>query len=75
MTKDQLNQLFDKVRSLNPDRQADVSRFVDLIAAQDASGFHLTSEQVAELRRRIAEDDGERIPADEVFQRIRSRRR
>jgi len=55
-----------------PERQADVVHMVELMEQQDSSSLRLTDEQVAEVRRRLADPSQETISAEEVFNRYRS---
>jgi hypothetical protein len=41
---------------------------------QHHSGLRLIDEQAAEVRRRLADPSKERIPAEDVFRRFRSRK-
>jgi hypothetical protein len=74
MTKEQVKQILDRVLTWAPERQADVAELVTLMEAEDQSGLSLTDEQAAEVRRRLANPNSERIPADEVFRRLRASR-
>ena len=56
-----------------PERQADVVHVVEMLEEQYGSELRLTDEQAAEVRRRLAEPSPNRIPAEEVFKRLRSR--
>lgn len=55
------------------ERQADVVHMVELMERQDQSTLRLTDEQAAEVRRRLDNPSPDRIPAQEVFKRLRSR--
>jgi hypothetical protein len=72
MTKAQVKEILDRVLSWPPERQADVARMVELMEKQDSSTLRLTDEQVAEVRRRLADPAQQTIPAEEVFKRFRS---
>lgn len=72
MTKDQVKAILDRVLAWPPERQADVAHVVELMEEQDKSTLQLTDEQVAEVRRRLAEKNPKRIPIDEAFKRFRT---
>lgn len=72
MTKDQLKAVLDRVLTWPPERQADVARMIERMQEQDSQALRLTEEQVAEVRRRLADTGAENVPAEEVFKRIRS---
>ena len=57
MTKDQVKEILDRVLTWPPERQEDAVEILMSIEAQDKSGYRLTDEQLAELRRRQAEKD------------------
>ena len=52
MTKEQVKEVLDRVRTWPPKRQQDAARVLSEMEAQDASPYHLTDEQVEEVRRR-----------------------
>jgi hypothetical protein len=54
MTKDQMKEIFDRVLTWPPERQADIAHVVELMEEQDKSTLRLTDEQLAEVRRRRA---------------------
>lgn len=72
MTKEQVKQLLDRVLDWPPERQADLAEVVTLMEAEDKSGVALSDEQAAEVRRRLAAPAAQRIPAAEVFGRLRA---
>jgi len=72
MTKEQVKKILDRVLTWPPERQADVAHVVEFMEAQDTSALRLTDEQVAEVRRRLANPSPNRIPAEDVFKRLRS---
>jgi hypothetical protein len=57
MTREQVKEILDRVQTWPPERQEDVIEVVKLMEAQDKSGLSLTNEQVAEVQRRLAEDN------------------
>ena len=71
MTKDQVKAVLDRVLTWPAERQADVAHVVELMEEQDKSDLRLTDEQVAEVKRRLADPGRKTIPADEVFKRFR----
>jgi hypothetical protein len=73
MTKEQIREILERVFTWPPERQADVAEVVALMEIQNRSNLRLTDEQVAEVRRRLANLNGDRIPAEEVFRALRSR--
>lgn len=74
MTKEQVKEILDRVLTWPPGRQADVAHVVEFMEAQDNSALGLTDEQAAEVRRRLADPSPNRIPAEEVFARLRASR-
>jgi hypothetical protein len=74
MTRDQVKEILDRVLSWPAERQADVARVVELMEAQDASPYHLTDDQVAEVKRRLAEPNPKFLTLEEVRERFERRR-
>lgn len=72
MTKDQVKEILDRVLTWPPERQEDAARVLTAMEEQDSSALRLTDEQAAEVRRRLANPSPKRIPAEEVFKRLRS---
>jgi len=72
MTKDQVKEILDRVLTWPPERQEDAARVLTAMEEQDNSALRLTDEQAAEVRRRLANPSPKRIPAEEVFKRLRS---
>jgi len=75
MTRNQVKEILNRVLEWPPERQADLARVVETMAGHDASDLSLTDAQAAEVRHRMAtpaEDNN--IPAEQVFDRLRSRR-
>jgi hypothetical protein len=72
MTRDQVKEILDRVLTWPPERQADVAHVVELMEEQNQSDLRLSEQQAAEVRRRLADPNRERIPAEEVFKRYRS---
>jgi hypothetical protein len=73
MTKEQVKEIFDRVQTWPPERQADVIAVVKLMEAQDQSELRLTNEQVAEVQRRLAEHNPKTMTLAEFNARLRSR--
>jgi hypothetical protein len=73
MTKDQVREVLNRVLTWPPEWQADFVHVVEMMEEQFGSELHLTDKQAAEVRRRLAEPSPHRIPAEEVFKRLRSR--
>jgi hypothetical protein len=73
MTKQQVKEIFDRVQTWPPERQADVIEVVKMMEAQDKSGLSLTDEQVAEVQRRLAEDNPNAMTLAEFNERLRRR--
>jgi len=74
MTKDQVKEVLDRVLTWPPERQADVVHMVELMEEQDRSDIRLTDEQVAEVRRRLADPDPKFLTLEEVRERFARRR-
>jgi hypothetical protein len=74
MTKEQVKQILDRVLTWPPERQADVAHVVEVMEQQDKSSLSLNEEQVAEVRRRLANPSSTTIPAEDVFKRFRAPR-
>lgn len=68
-----MKEVLDRVLTWPPERQADIVHVVEMMEEQYSSELRLTDEQAAEVRRRLAEPSPNRIPAEEVFRRLRSR--
>jgi hypothetical protein len=74
MTRDQVKEILDRVLTWPAERQADVARVVELMEEQDASAYGLTDEQVAEVKRRLAEPNPKFLTLQEVRERFARRR-
>ena len=72
MTRDQVKEILDRVLSWPPERQERAARVLAEMEAQDESRLSLTDEQVAEVKRRLADPNPRTIPAEEVFRRFRA---
>ena len=74
MTRDQVKEILDRVLSWPPERQADVAHVVELMEEQDNSPLRLSDEQVAEVKRRLADPNPKFLTLEEVRERFRLRR-
>jgi hypothetical protein len=74
MTKDQIKAVLDRVLTWPPERQADVARIVMLMEEQDNSTLRLSDEQMAEVKRRLADPDPKFLTLEEVRERFARRR-
>jgi hypothetical protein len=73
MTKEQVKEILDRVLTWPPERQADVAHMVELMEEQDRSDLRLSDEQVAEVRRRLAEKNPATVTLAEFKEHIRRR--
>jgi hypothetical protein len=74
MTRDQVKEILDRVLTWPAERQADAARVLAEMEQQDASPYHLTDEQVAEVNRRLAEPNPRFLTLQEVRKRFAQRR-
>lgn len=74
MTKEQVKEILDRVLTWPAERQADVVRIVEQMEEQDKSELRLSDEQVAEVKRRLAEPNPKFLTLEEVRQRFARRR-
>ena len=74
MTKDQIKPILDRGLTWPPERQADVAQVVTLMEEQDKSLLRLSDEQVAEVRRRLADPNPKFLTLEEVRERFALRR-
>jgi hypothetical protein len=75
MTRDQIKAILDRVLNWPPERQADVVHVVELMEEQDRSRLRLSDEQVAEVKRRLADPNPKFVTLDEVRERFARRRK
>ena len=73
MTTNDVKAILDRVLSWPPERQADVAHMVEVMEEQNNSTLRLTDEQVAEVRRRLAEKNPKTLTLAEFNKRIRDR--
>jgi hypothetical protein len=71
MTKEQVKEVLDRVLTWPPERQEDAAEILMSIEAQDRSGYRLSDEQLAELRRRRAARTPESLTLAEFDERLR----
>jgi hypothetical protein len=74
MTRDQVKEILDRVLTWPAERQADVARVVELMEEQDSNPYHLTDDQVTEVKRRLAEPNPKFLTLQEVRERFARRR-
>ena len=75
MTKEQVKAILDRVLRWPPERQADVIQIIESMEEQDRSPLRLSEEQVAEVKRRIADPNPRFLTLDEVRERFARRRK
>jgi hypothetical protein len=73
MTKQQVKEILDRVLTWPPERQADLAEVAKIMEAQDKSGLRLNEEQVAEVKRRLVDDDSKTLTLAEFNQHLRRR--
>src|SRR5205823_10818340 len=73
MTKDQVKEILERVRTWPPERQADLAHVAELMEAQDKSALQLSDEQLAEVRRRRAEKNAKSVTLAAFNERLRRR--
>ena len=74
MTKDQVKAVLDRVLTWPSKRQEDAARVLTEMEGQDISSYHLTDEQVAEVKRRLADLNPKFLTLEEVRDRFALRR-
>ena len=74
MTRAQLKEILDRVLTWPPERQADVAQVVTLMEEQDKSALRLSDEQLAEVKRRLADPNPKFLTLEEVRERFARRR-
>jgi hypothetical protein len=71
MTKEQIKAVFDRVQNWPLERQENAAKILTEMEAQDASPYHLSDEQVEEVRRRLADPDRKLVSHDEAHARVK----
>jgi hypothetical protein len=71
MTRSQVKEILERVLTWPPERQSDAAEILTLMEAQDHSGYRLTDEQAAEVRRRLAKTNPTYVPLAEARARFR----
>jgi len=74
MTRDQVKAILDRVLSWPQERQEDVVRVLSEMEEQDKGSLQLSDEQVAEVKRRLAEPSPKFLTLEEVRQQFALRR-
>jgi hypothetical protein len=74
MTRDQIKEILDRVLTWPLERQADAASVLAEMEEQNASPLGLNDEQVAEVRRRLADPDPKFVTLEEVRERFAQRR-
>jgi NH3-dependent NAD+ synthetase len=70
MSKEQVKAILDRVLTWPEQRQEDAAKMLMLMESTDQSVYRLTDEQVAEVRRRIANPDRKLLSRTEARERI-----
>jgi hypothetical protein len=73
MTKEQLQTILDRVLTWPEDRQQDAAEMLMLMETQHQANLHLTDEQIAEVKRRLADPNPKFMTLDEVRERFTRR--
>ncbi len=73
MTKDQVKTILDRVLTWPEERQQDAAEILTLMEEQDKARLHLTDEQVAEVKRRLADPNPKFLTFEEVRERFARR--
>jgi hypothetical protein len=70
MSKKQVKAILERVLTWPEQRQEDAAKMLMLMESTDQSVYRLTDEQVAEVRRRIANPDRKLLSPTEARERI-----
>ncbi|MEA2899256.1 MAG: hypothetical protein QOJ84_4871 [Bradyrhizobium sp.] len=70
MSKEQVKAILDRVLTWSVERQEDAAKMLMLMEATDESVYRLTDDQVAQIRRRIADPDRKLMSHAEARERI-----
>ena len=73
MTTKVLKDIIERVKDWPEERQEDAARVLLAMEKQDRSPYHLTDEQAAEVRRRLAEKNPKMLSLAEFNERMRQR--
>ena len=73
MTKNQVKAILDRVLSWPQQRQEAAARVLTQMEEQDTSPYRLTDEQVAEVKRRLADPEPKFLTLEEVRERFAMR--
>ena len=73
MIKDQVKTILDRVLTSPEDRQRDAAEMLMLMEEQDKATLRLTDEQVAEVKRRLADPNPKFLTLEEVRERFARR--
>ena len=71
MSREQVKAILDRVRTWPDERQEDAASMLRLMKAQDEGACHLSAEQAAEVRRRLADTDAETVTLQEFSEHVR----
>jgi hypothetical protein len=71
MTRDQVKAVLDRVLTWPPERQEDAVRILEDMEELDASDYRLSDEQVAEVKRRIANPNPKYLTLEEFTERFK----
>jgi hypothetical protein len=74
MTRDQVKAVLDRVLTWPSDRQEDAARLLTEMEEQDTRSYNLTDEQLAEVKRRLADPHPKFLTLEEVRGRFALRR-
>jgi hypothetical protein len=70
MTDEQLDIILERVRHWPPKRQREAAELLLLIEERDKSPFQLSDEQLAEVRRRRADEGAKLLTLEEFDERL-----
>lgn len=73
MDTDRIKAVLDRVLTWPIERQKDAVNMLLMMEASDNSPYHLTAEQAAEVRRRLADKDAKTLTLEEVRQHFARR--
>jgi hypothetical protein len=73
MTRDQVKAVLDRVLTWPPERQEDAVRILEDMEELDASDYRLSDEQVAEVKRRMADPNPKYLTLEEFNAHFRDR--